>query len=134
MLVNVSQMMEPEHKWAITSVLNDLSTMSESSFGNQTLRKEETYHGSCAALSRLPLTRKMNQGYPIIARLKTPCQLSLYYQSYQYNSRSFEISCTCCAEMLCTTCFSTQFIMYFCFIDYAKAFDCVDHNKCVETS
>ena len=22
-----------------------------------------------------------------------------------------------------------QKIMYFCFIDYAKAFDCVDHNK-----
>ena len=20
--------------------------------------------------------------------------------------------------------------IYFCFIDYAKAFDCVDHNKC----
>ena len=23
--------------------------------------------------------------------------------------------------------------MYFCFIDYAKAFDCVDHNKLWET-
>ena len=23
---------------------------------------------------------------------------------------------------------------YFCFIDYAKAFDCVDHNKYVENS
>ena len=25
-------------------------------------------------------------------------------------------------------------IIYFCFIDYAKAFDCVDHNKIVENS
>ena len=24
--------------------------------------------------------------------------------------------------------------IYFCFIDYAKAFDCVDHNKTVENS
>ena len=24
--------------------------------------------------------------------------------------------------------------IYFCFIDYAKAFDCVDHNKAVENS
>ena len=24
--------------------------------------------------------------------------------------------------------------IYFCFIDYAKAFDCVDHNKLVENS
>ena len=24
--------------------------------------------------------------------------------------------------------------IYFCFIDYAKAFDCVDHNKTVESS
>ena len=24
--------------------------------------------------------------------------------------------------------------IYFCFIDYAKVFDCVDHNKCVENS
>jgi len=23
-----------------------------------------------------------------------------------------------------------QKIIYFCFFDYAKAFDCVDHNKC----
>ena len=27
-----------------------------------------------------------------------------------------------------------QKIIYFCFIDYAKAFDCVDHNKTVENS
>lgn len=73
-------MMGPEPKSATTSVLSDLSTVSESPFGNQILRKEETYHGSCAALSRLPLTRKMNQGYPNTARLKTPSQLSLYYQ------------------------------------------------------
>ena len=25
--------------------------------------------------------------------------------------------------------FFSQKIIYFCFIDYAKAFDCVDHNK-----
>ena len=25
-----------------------------------------------------------------------------------------------------------QKITYFCFIDYAKAFDCVDHNNCVD--
>ena len=80
MLVNASQMMGPEPKSATTSVLSDLSTVSESPFGNQILRKEETYHGSCAALSRLPLTRKMNQGYSNTARLKTPSQLSLYYQ------------------------------------------------------
>ena len=24
--------------------------------------------------------------------------------------------------------------IYFCFIDYAKAFDCVDHNNCVENT
>ena len=24
--------------------------------------------------------------------------------------------------------------IYFCFIDYAKTFDCVDHKKCVENS
>ena len=27
-----------------------------------------------------------------------------------------------------------QKYIYFCFIDYAKVFDCVDHNKCVENS
>ena len=27
-----------------------------------------------------------------------------------------------------------QKYIYFCFIDYAKAFDCVDHSKCMETS
>ena len=69
MLVNASQMMGPEPKSATMSVLSDLSTVSESPFGNQILRKEETYHGSCVALSRLPLTRKMNQGYPNTARL-----------------------------------------------------------------
>ena len=24
--------------------------------------------------------------------------------------------------------------IYFCFIDYVKAFDCVDHSNCVESS
>ena len=24
---------------------------------------------------------------------------------------------------------SSAYLIYFCFIDYAKAFDCVDHNK-----
>ena len=36
---------------------------------------------------------------------------------------------TCIHQKTCTRMSMVALFLYFCFIDYAKAFDCVDHNK-----
>lgn len=71
-------MMELEHKSATTSVLNNLSHCFDIC-GQRPLNFQdgEKYHGSGAAFSRLPPSRKMNQGHPTDSRLKTPYQLFL---------------------------------------------------------